>query len=219
MSHNTLATLIVCIPMLTACLNGEPRIVQVPVPAMPMAAPMQAPLAASIQAEEPRVVQVLSATPNYREAQVPRQQCHTENIPVEYEEQVPTTQEVSNDEPRQQSVGGALLGGLGGAFLGSRAGNGNGRKLAMAIGAIGGAVAGSYMGGEAPPATKTVTVMQAVMRTRYEQQEICETVNEASREVVSYTVTFNYKGQTVTTVMPYNPGPNLVLGMAGNGGR
>ena len=217
---STIATLAVCMPMLTACLNGEPRIVQVPVPAMQMAAPMSVPLAAPIQAEEPRVVQVISATPNYRETQVPRQQCHTENVPDEYQEEAPTTQEVPADEqPRQQSVGGAILGGLVGALAGSRAGNGNGRKLAMAIGTVGGAVAGSYMGGEAPPATKTVTVMQTVTRTRYEQQEKCETVNETSREVENYTVSFIYKGQQVSTIMPYNPGTHLVLAMAGNGGR
>lgn len=204
---NTITTLAICIPMLTACFNDEPRIVQVPVSAAP------------IQAEEPRVVQVISATPNYRETQVPKQQCHTENVPVEYEEQVPTTQEVPNDEPRRQSVGGAVLGGLLGAALGNQIGHGGGRAVATGIGLIGGMAAGDHLGGSTPPATKTVTVMQIVKRTRYEQQEKCETVPETSREVENYTVTFNYKGQPVTTVMPYNPGPNLVLGMAGNGGR
>ena len=208
----TIATLAVCIPMLTACFNDEPRIVQVPVPAAPMAAPAQA-------VEEPRVVQVISATPNYRETQVPKQQCHTENVPVEYEEQVPITQEVANDEPRRPSAGGAALGGLVGAFVGNQIGHGGGRALATGIGLIGGMAAGDRLGGHTPPATKTVTVMQVEKRTRYEQQEKCETVSETSREVENYTVTFNYKGQPVTTVMPYNPGPNLVLGMAGSGGR
>jgi uncharacterized protein YcfJ len=209
--NHALATLIVVTPMLTACLNDEPRIVQVP------AAPNYS--VAPIQTEEPRVVQVISATPNYRENQVPQQQCHTESVPVEYEEQVPTTQEVPNDEPRRQSVGGAVLGGLLGAGVGRQIGHGHGRQAATILGLIGGAVAGGHMGGETPPATRTVTVMQTEKRTRYEQQEKCETVNETSREVESYTVTFNYRGQPVTTVMPYNPGPNLVLGMAGNGGR
>lgn len=211
----TITTLAVCIPMLTACFNDEPRIVQVPVPGAPMAAPVAAPT----QAEEPRVVEVISAVPNYRETQVPKQQCRTESVPVEYEEQVPTTQEVPNDEPRRQSVGGAVLGGLLGAALGQQIGHGGGRALATGVGLIGGMAAGDHWGGQTPPATKTVTVMQIEKRTRYEQHETCETVNETNREVENYTVTFNYKGQPVTTVMPYNPGPNLVLGMAGNGGR
>lgn len=209
--NKTITTLAVCIPMLTACFNDEPRVVQVPVPAAPMVA--------QSQAEEPRVVQVISTTPNYREGQAPQQRCHTESIPVDYEEQVPSTQEVANDEPRQQSVGGAIIGGLVGALVGNHIGHGSGRAVATGIGLIGGMAAGDHMGGSTPPATKTVTVMQTVTRTRYEQQEKCETVNEASREVENYTVTFLYKGQQVTTVMPYNPGPNLVLAMAGNGGR
>lgn len=196
--NHALAALIVITPMLTACLNDEPRIVQVP------AAPMVAP----IQAEE-RVVQVISAIPNY---QVPQQQCHTENVPVEYEEQVSTPQEVTNDEPRQQSVGGALLGGAIGAGLTSLVGG----PLVL-VGLIGGMAAGDHLGGSTPPATKIVTVMKAVTRTRYEQQEKCETASEPVVE--NYTVTFIYKGQPVTTVMSYNPGPNLVLGMGGNAGQ
>ena len=205
--NKSIITLAVCIPMLAACFNDEPRIVQAPVPAAPMAA--------QPQAEEPRVVQVLSATPNYRESQVPQQQCHTESVPVEYEAQEPVTQEVANDEPRQQSVGGAIIGGLVGALVGNHIGQGSGRAVATGIGLIGGMAAGDHLGGSTPPATKTVTVMQTVKRTRYEQQEKCETAPETSREVMNYTVTFLYKGQQVTTVMPYNPGPNLVLGMAG----
>lgn len=224
--------------MLSACFNDEPRIIQVqvpvPVPAAPAQVVVPAPVAAPVpvaetapnnqvaqplQEEEPRVVQVISATPNYRETQVPHQQCQTESVPVDYEEEVPVTQVVQNDEPRRQSVGGALLGGLLGAVLGHQVGNGSGRQAATGIGLIAGMAAGDHYGSEIPPATKTVTVMQRVTRTRYEQQEHCETVNETSREVENYTVTFNYKGQPVTTVMPYNPGPNLVLGLAGNGGR
>lgn len=211
--------------ILTGCLNDEPRIiqVQVPVPVQVAPAPVAAPVP-NIQValppqEEPRVVEVLSATPTYRETQVPKQQCHTENVPVEYEEQEPTTQEVPNDEPRRLSGGGAVLGGLGGALAGHQVGNGSGRQLATLIGLVGGAMAGSRMGSDIPPATRTITVMQTVTRTRYEQRERCETVNETSREVVNYSVTFNYKGQLHTTVLPYDPGSSIILGMAGVGGR
>lgn len=111
--NHALATLFVVTPMLTACLNDEPRIIQVP------AAPNYS--VAPSQVEEPRVVTVISAVPNYR---APK--CHTESVPVEYEEQVPTTQEVPNDAPRKQSPGGALLGGTLGAGLGSMIGGGAG---------------------------------------------------------------------------------------------
>lgn len=187
----TITTLAVCIPMLTACLEDQLRIVQVP--------------SAPNYAAEQSVLPVISAIPNYR---APK--CHIESVAVEYEEQVP--QQVPNDARKEQSVGGALLGGLIGLALGDTIGT-----AAAIFGLVGGMAAGGNLAGETPPETKTI--MTTETRTRYEQQEKCEEVNEASREIENYTVTFIYKGQPVSTVMPYNPGANLVLGMAGNMGR
>jgi uncharacterized protein YcfJ len=195
--NHALATLIVVTPMLTACLEDQPRIVQVP--------------AAPNYAAEQNVLPVISAIPNYR---APK--CHTESVPVEYEEQVPDTMEVK--EPRHQSTGWALVGGLIGTALLSTVGGGLGNAVATGVGLIGGMAAGGSLGGT-PPETKTVAVMKTETRTRYEDQEKCEEMNEASREVENYSVTFIYKGQPVTAVMPYNPGSNIVLGMAGNMGR
>lgn len=195
--NHALATLIVVTPMLTACLEDQPRIVQVP--------------AAPNYAAEQNVLPVISAIPNYR---APK--CHTESVPVEYEEQVPDSTTV--EEPGHHSPGWAVVGGLIGTALLSTVGGGLGNAIATGVGLIGGMGVGGSLGGT-PPETKTVTVMKTEKRTRYEDQEKCEPVNEASREVENYTVTFIYKGQPVSTVMPYNPGPNLVLGMAGNMGR
>lgn len=193
----TITTLAVCIPMLTACLEDQPRIVQVP--SGPNYGVNQG------QAAEQNILPVLSALPNYK---APK--CHSESVAVQYEEQVPKV--VPNDARKEQSVGGALIGGLIGLAMGDTIGT-----AAAIFGLVGGMAAGGNLAGETPSATKTI--MTTETRTRYEQQEKCEDLSEAQREILNYTVTFIYKGQPVSTVMPYNPGANLVLGMAGNIGR
>jgi uncharacterized protein YcfJ len=151
--NHALAALTVCIPMLGAYLNDELRIVEV--------------LAASNYMEESRVAPI----PNYL---VPQQQCRTEGVQVEYEERIPTVQEIQNDDPRQQSTGGAILGGLLGAVLFSQVGGGLGNRVATGAGLIVGIAKGG-LGGETPSETKTVVVMKTVKHTHYEQREKCET--------------------------------------------
>lgn len=154
--NHAIAALTVFLPMLSVCLNDEPRITQVS--------------AAPSYMEKSSVVHI----PNYRA----QQKCRTERTAVEYEERIPTIQEIQNDDPRQQSVDGAILGALLGAMLFSQVGGGLENAVATGAGLIGGMATGGYLGGETQPETKAVVVMKTVKHTRYEQQEKCETANE-----------------------------------------
>ena len=147
----------------------------------------------------PQVIQaqVISSTPNSKDVPDHRQECRMIEVPVDYEETVQVEQEEPNDDPGHPVA------------VGNQIGNGSGRDWARALGFIGGAIAGNRAG--TPPATRIVPVMQAVQRTRYEQQQQCEEVNGTRQEVDGYTVTYNYQGQTMTTTMPNDPGQFVTL--------
>ena len=154
--NHAIATLLVCIPMLTACLSDELHVLEM--------------LGAPRYSEEEGVMPI----PNYRA----QQKCRTERTAVEYEERIPTIQEIQNDDSRQQSVDGAILGALLGAVLFSQVGGGLENVVATGAGLIAGMATGGHLGGETQPETKTVVVMKTVKHTRYEQREKCETANE-----------------------------------------
>jgi uncharacterized protein YcfJ len=94
--------------------------------------------------------------------------------------------------PRERSATGAVLGGLGGALVGSRFGDGNGRVAATIAGAIGGSMIGDRYANddrryEAPPVQR------------------CRTVVEPGR-TTGYMVTYEYQGQRDTITMNRDPG-------------
>ncbi len=121
---------------------------------------------------------VLSSTP-ISGAPVARQVCHP----------------VTVSQPAEHSTGGAILGGLAGALVGSRFGGGNGQNAATVVGAIGGAVAGDRIGANGSNET-----------TRDE----CNTVYEQG-EPAGYQVVFDYKGKQSTVMMNYEPGEFVKL--------
>ncbi|RTL48194.1 MAG: glycine zipper 2TM domain-containing protein [Rhodocyclaceae bacterium] len=88
---------------------------------------------------------------------------------------------------------GAVLGGLGGALVGSRFGDGNGRVAATVAGAIGGAILGDRYDNND--------------RDRYEQAPArrCEKVYEPAGPT-RYQVSYDYQGQRGTVVMNRDPG-------------
>lgn len=107
-----IATLIICIPMLSACLSDELSVFGV--------------LVTSRYLEESGVVPI----PNHR---VPMKQCSNEIVQVEYEERIPTIQVIQNDDTRHPSMGGDVLNGLVGAVLLSQAGGGFGDKAVLVM--------------------------------------------------------------------------------------
>ena len=88
------------------------------------------------------------------------------------------------------SVGGAIVGGLGGALVGSRFGKGHGQDALTVAGAVGGALLGDRVG--------------AGMDNSAPQQPACRWVTEPGP--VSYQVTYDYRGVQNTNVMNYRPG-------------
>jgi len=93
---------------------------------------------------------------------------------------------------QQRGIGGAVLGGLAGAVVGSRFGKGHGRDALTVAGAVGGAIAGDQIqnGNGAP-------------------QPACRHVTTYQDRINGYRVTFHYAGREYTQVLPRDPGPTV----------
>lgn len=131
---------------------------------------------------------VRSVDPQYQNVTVPRNECSRQWV----------------NEPRQvnygQQYGGAVIGGVAGALLGNQVGRGHGREAATALGAVVGAFTGDRYSN----------------RDRWNQYEdaqrevtSCHTVNDVQSRIAGYRVGYEYRGQTYTTLLRENPGPNL----------
>ena len=99
---------------------------------------------------------------------------------------------VSVERHYDSSPGGAILGGLAGAAIGSRFGGGHGRDAATVAGAIGGAMIGNRAG----------------RGSRIETREECDTVYEPG-EPEGYDVTYEYQGVRRNVTLSYDPGDEL----------
>lgn len=99
--------------------------------------------------------------------------------------------------PQQRGVGGAVLGGLAGAVVGSRFGKGHGRDALTVAGAVGGAIAGDQIqnGSGAP-------------------QPACRQVTTYQDRINGYRVTFQYAGREYTQVLPRDPGPTVPVSVS-----
>ena len=131
---------------------------------------------------------VRSVQPQYESVAVPRQEC---------------TNQWVNETRRIEgphSYGGAVVGGVAGAVLGNQLGNGHGREAATALGAVLGAFTGDRLANRD-------------QADRYEQVprqvQTCQTVNDVQQHLTGYQVTYEYRGQQFTALLPENPGPNL----------
>lgn len=125
---------------------------------------------------------VVGVTPQYEQVNYPQQDCYTEYVPV---------------QRQQRSVGGSILGGVAGGILGNQVGGGNGRTVATAAGAIAGAIVGDRLEN-----SQSGTVEQQPVRQ-------CRTVDNWQTRANGYAVTYEYRGHTYTSVMPYDPGERL----------
>jgi uncharacterized protein YcfJ len=96
--------------------------------------------------------------------------------------------------PQERGVGGAILGGLGGALVGSRFGQGHGKDALTIAGAVGGAIAGDHIQNESGGSTT---------------QTACRDVTSYQERVSGYRVTFRYAGRDYTQVMTRDPGADV----------
>lgn len=101
-------------------------------------------------------------------------------------------QPVGVERRSEHSPGGAILGGLAGAAVGSRFGGGHGRDALTVMGAIGGAMVGD----------------RVARGTQLETREVCDTVYERG-EPVGYDVTYDYRGERHTVTLDYDPGDRV----------
>ncbi|HEY0845922.1 MAG TPA: glycine zipper 2TM domain-containing protein [Noviherbaspirillum sp.] len=127
---------------------------------------------------------VISVTPQVEQVNYPQQECRTEYVPVQRQ--------------AQRSVGGSIIGGIAGGILGNQVGGGSGRTAATAAGAIAGAIVGDRLENSD---TQTITEQQPVRQ--------CRTIDNWQSRTNGYAVTYEYRGHTYTTVMPYDPGDRL----------
>lgn len=127
---------------------------------------------------------VISVAPQVEQVNYPQQECRTEYVPVQRQQ--------------QRSVGGSIIGGLAGGILGNQVGGGSGRTAATAAGAIAGAIVGDRL------ENTDNTVM-----TEHQPVRQCRTVDNWQSRTNGYMVTYEYHGRTYTTVMPYDPGERM----------
>lgn len=127
---------------------------------------------------------VVSVTPQTEQVNYPQQECRTEYVTVQ------------RQQPR--GVGGSILGGVAGGIIGNQVGGGSGRTVATAAGAIAGAIVGDRLENNNGGAVS-------------EQQPVrqCRTVDNWQTRTNGYAVTYEYRGHTYTSVMPYDPGERL----------
>ena len=133
--------------------------------------------------------QVRSVQAQYESVAVPRQECTSQWI----------------NEPRRiersRNYGGAVVGGLAGALVGNQVGNGHGREAATALGAVLGAFTGDRVGNRDRGDERYEQVPRQV--------QTCQTVSDVQQRLTGYQVSYEYRGQQFSTVLPENPGPNL----------
>jgi len=83
---------------------------------------------------------------------------------------------------------GSVIGGIAGALLGSRVGDGNGRLAATALGAVTGAITGDRLA-----------------QRDSQPHQVCRWVQRVEQQVSSYRVTYAYDGEQFVSMLPYDP--------------
>lgn len=135
---------------------------------------------------KPQFADVVAVKDVVQNVVTPREKC--EMVQVQHKAPV-------KDEHR---IAGTVVGGVAGGLLGSQIGGGNGKKVAT----VAGAVAGGYAGNQVQKKMQESDVV-----TKSEQR--CRTVNETSRKVIGYDVTYRLDGKEGVARMSFKPGDKL----------
>ncbi|MDQ1922637.1 glycine zipper 2TM domain-containing protein [Massilia pseudoviolaceinigra] len=140
---------------------------------------------------------VIRVQPRVEQIRQPREECRTEYV------QVPVQQQYQQQD---RSAGGAIIGGIAGALLGNQVGGGSGRAVATAAGAIAGAVVGDRVDNNG-------RVMQNQQPQQVQEQAVrqCRMVDAYESRTTGYDVTYDYRGQTYTSLMDRDPGQRIRL--------
>lgn len=132
---------------------------------------------------------VRNVQPQYESVTVPRQECSNQWINE--------THRVESS----RSYGGAVIGGVAGAVLGNQVGKGHGREAATALGAVLGAFTGDRLNNRDRGDDRYEQVPRQV--------QTCQTVNDVQQRLTGYQVTYEYRGQQFTALLPQDPGNRL----------
>ena len=134
----------------------------------------------------PSFAEVLAVKDVTETIKTPRQECQD----VQVQKQAPV-----KDSNR---VAGTVVGGVAGGLLGSTVGGGRGKTVAT----VAGAAAGAYAGNQVQKSMQEKDVVTAT-ETR------CKTVNETSKRVIGYDVTYRLDGKENVVHMSFNPGRQI----------
>jgi uncharacterized protein YcfJ len=129
---------------------------------------------------------VVRVQPRVEQVRVPRQECRTEYVQVQAQQ--------------QRGSGGTIVGGIAGALLGSQVGGGNGKVAAAAAGAIAGAMVGDHVENDNRP-------QQAGVQEQAVRQ--CRNVDAIETRNAGYEVTYEYRGHQYTEIMNRDPGDRI----------
>jgi uncharacterized protein YcfJ len=150
------------------------------------------------------VARVISATPLYERASVPRRDCRVEPVTAYEERRTETRSADSSGGIGAGTVLGAIVGGvIGHQFGGSSAGRDHG----TAAGAVIGGLVGNQVERDANSAPDRDVVVDRVPVTR--EVERCNTVPETRERIVGYDVRYEYNGRELRTRLPYDPGQEM----------
>ena len=116
----------------------------------------------------------------------PREECQD----VQVQKQAPVKD--------QNRVTGTVIGGVAGGLLGSTIGGGKGKTVATVAGAAGGAYAGNQV---------QKNMQQKDVETTTERR--CRTVNETSRKLIGYDVTYRLEGKEGVVRTTFQPGATI----------
>ena len=130
---------------------------------------------------------VISVAPQFERVNTPRQECRTE------------IQRESYYEPRERSLGGAIIGGVAGGLLGHTVGRGNGKVAASAIGAGIGAIVGDRVDNDGRRGGGYERVSDRPV-------ERCVSVDNWQQVPAGYLVNYEYNGRQYSTSMDHDPG-------------
>lgn len=144
---------------------------------------------------------VVSSTPIYERVSEPRQEC--------WNETVSTPGYTSGAAPAQdRTMGGAIVGGVVGGVVGHQVGKGSGNTAATIAGTIAGAIVGDRVANSGNAQAQPEQAPQ----TRQEQH--CRQVENYREVIRGYNVTYHYRGQDITTRLPYQPGSTVRVGIS-----
>ncbi len=135
---------------------------------------------------QPTVADVVAVKEVTQTITTPREECQD----VQVQKQAPV-----KDTNR---IAGSVIGGVAGGVLGNQIGGGRGKTLATVAGAAGGAYAGNQ-------------VQKNMQRNDVETttEKRCKTVNETSKKLVGYDVTYRLAGKESVVRTSFKPGATL----------